>query len=67
MQNQLQTSKQEKFTNEKRHSSLLEKMLIQRIHPDDISTLMMDTIILGVQAVMRQFNAATKERENILY
>ncbi|XP_067214408.1 cytochrome P450 302a1, mitochondrial isoform X2 [Linepithema humile] len=54
-QNKLQTSslsKQEKLTNEKRHSSLLERMLIQRIHPDDISTLIMDTIILGVQAVI---------------
>lgn len=54
-QNKLQTSsmtKQEKSTNEERNLSLLEKMMIQRIHPNDISILLMDMIILGVQAVI---------------
>ncbi|XP_071571496.1 probable cytochrome P450 12a5, mitochondrial isoform X1 [Temnothorax nylanderi] len=54
-QNKLQTSslsKQEKFTSEERNLPLLEKMMIQRIHPNDISILLMDMIILGVQAVI---------------
>lgn len=34
-------------------SPVLEKFLLNEgIHPDDISTLLMDMIILGVQAVM---------------
>ncbi|XP_036145873.1 probable cytochrome P450 12a5, mitochondrial isoform X2 [Monomorium pharaonis] len=54
-QNKLQTlslSIQEESTNEERKLPLLEKMMIQRIHPDDISILLMDMIILGVQAVI---------------
>ncbi|KAM0726079.1 putative cytochrome P450 12a5, mitochondrial [Formica fusca] len=54
-QNKLQASpltKQEKSTNEEKNLSLLEKMMIQRIHSDDIATLLMDMIILGVQAVI---------------
>lgn len=54
-QNKLQTSplaKQEKSTNEEKNLSVLEKMMIQRIHSDDIATLLMDMIILGVQAVI---------------
>ncbi|XP_072767739.1 probable cytochrome P450 12a5, mitochondrial isoform X2 [Anoplolepis gracilipes] len=52
-QNKLQvSSKQEKSTNEEKNLSLLEKMMIQRIHSDDIATLLMDMIILGVQAVI---------------
>lgn len=53
-QNKLQTSsKQEKSTNEERNVPLLERMMLQRIHPNDISILLMDMIILGVQAVIR--------------
>lgn len=54
-QNKLQASsliKQEESVNEKKNLSLLEKMMIQRIHSDDIATLLMDMIILGVQAVI---------------
>jgi len=54
-QNKLQASslsKQEKSTNEEKNLPLLEKMIIQRIHPNDISTLLMDMMILGVQAVI---------------
>lgn len=54
-QNKLQISslsKQEKSPNEEKNLSLLEKMMIQRIHPNDISILLMDMIILGVQAVI---------------
>ncbi|KAL6423494.1 hypothetical protein ACFW04_010223 [Cataglyphis niger] len=54
-QNKLQASpleKQEKSTNEEKNLSVLEKMMIQRIHSDDIATLLMDMIILGVQAVI---------------
>lgn len=33
-------------------SPVLEKLLLaQRLHPDDVSTLLMDMAILGVQAV----------------
>lgn len=54
-QNKLQISslsKQEKSPNEEKNLPLLEKMMIQRIHPNDISILLMDMIILGVQAVI---------------
>lgn len=54
-QNKLQASsltKQEESINEKKNLSLLEKMIIQGIHSDDIATLLMDMIILGVQAVI---------------
>ncbi|XP_018401084.1 PREDICTED: probable cytochrome P450 12a5, mitochondrial [Cyphomyrmex costatus] len=54
-QNKMQTSslsKQEESMNEERNLPLLEKMMIQRIHPNDISTLLMDMLILGVQAVI---------------
>ncbi|XP_011643335.1 probable cytochrome P450 12a5, mitochondrial [Pogonomyrmex barbatus] len=52
-QTKLQTSsKQEKSTIEKRNLSLLEKMIIQHIDPNDISILLMDMIILGVQAII---------------
>lgn len=50
-QDRLQTAKQGKSTGEKENTPLLEKMLLQRVHVDDISTLLMDMIILGVQAV----------------
>ena len=52
-QNKLQTlslSKQEESMNKERN--LLEKIMIQRIHPNDISILLMDMLILGVQAVI---------------
>ncbi|XP_018309022.1 probable cytochrome P450 12a5, mitochondrial isoform X2 [Mycetomoellerius zeteki] len=54
-QNKLQISslsKQEESTNEERNLPLLDKMMIQRIHPNDISILLMDILILGVQAVI---------------
>jgi len=38
--------------NKERNLPLLEKMMIQRIHPNDISILLMDMLILGVQAVI---------------
>ncbi|EZA50883.1 putative cytochrome P450 49a1 [Ooceraea biroi] len=52
-QNKLQTSSQEeRSVNEEKSSPLLEKMMLQRIHSDDISTLLMDMMILGVQAIV---------------
>ncbi|XP_014477119.1 PREDICTED: probable cytochrome P450 49a1 [Dinoponera quadriceps] len=54
-QNKLQALsqlEQERFAKEKEGSPFLEKMLAQRIHVDDISTLLMDMMILGVQAVV---------------
>ncbi|CAL1680777.1 unnamed protein product [Lasius platythorax] len=54
-QNKLQASslsKQEKSPNAEKNFSLLEKMMIQGIHSDDIAILLMDMIILGVQAVI---------------
>ncbi|XP_018357347.1 PREDICTED: probable cytochrome P450 12a5, mitochondrial isoform X2 [Trachymyrmex cornetzi] len=54
-QNKLQTlslSNQEESMNDERNLPLLEKMMIQRIHPNDISILLMDMLILGVQAVI---------------
>ncbi|XP_025270469.1 probable cytochrome P450 12a5, mitochondrial [Camponotus floridanus] len=54
-QNKLQASsltKQVESINEKKNLSLLEKMIIQSIHLNDIATLLMDMIILGVQAVI---------------
>ncbi|KAG5308153.1 C12A5 protein, partial [Pseudoatta argentina] len=54
-QTKLQTlslSKEEEFMNKERNLPLLEKMIIQRIHPNDISILLMDMLILGVQAVI---------------
>lgn len=54
-QNKLQASsliKQEESMNDKKNLSLLEKMMIQSIHSDDIATLLMDMIILGVPAVI---------------
>ncbi|XP_011707041.1 PREDICTED: cytochrome P450 302a1, mitochondrial-like isoform X2 [Wasmannia auropunctata] len=54
-QNKLQASllsKQEKSMDEEKNLPLLEKMMIQCIHPNDISILLMDMIILGVQAVI---------------
>lgn len=55
MQSKLQTSsltKQERSTNEERNFSLLEKMMIRGVHSEDIAILLMDMIILGVQAVI---------------
>lgn len=54
MQNKLQSLsmlEKGKVASEK-NSPLLEKMMILRIHPEDISTLLMDMLILGVQAVI---------------
>lgn len=51
-QTQNKMASQEKSMNDERNLSLIEKMMIQRIHPNDISILLMDMIILGVQAVM---------------
>lgn len=53
-QSKLQASshlEEEKCAKEEESSPLLEKMMFQRIHSDDISTLLMDMMILGVQAV----------------
>lgn len=55
-QNKLQTPsllEQKGSGREDESPSLLEKMLARRIHVDDISTLLMDIMILGVQAVIR--------------
>lgn len=39
-------------TEKQASSSILENLLVkQRMNPDDVSTIMMDMIILGVQAV----------------
>ncbi|XP_032684777.1 probable cytochrome P450 12a5, mitochondrial isoform X2 [Odontomachus brunneus] len=54
-QNKLQAlslPEQKRSAKEEEGAPLLEKMLIQRIHVDDISTLLMDMMILGVQAVV---------------
>lgn len=62
-QNKLQASsliKQEESANEKKNLSLLEKMMIRGIHSDDIATLLMDMIILGVQAVIYNNLVRTK-------
>jgi len=56
-QNKLQASsylKNEEFAITEKNPPLLEKMMLQSIHSDDISTLLMDMMILGVQAVMRE-------------
>ncbi|XP_029178636.1 probable cytochrome P450 12a5, mitochondrial [Nylanderia fulva] len=55
MQSKLQISslsKQEKSMNEEKTLSLLEKMMIRGINSEDIAILLMDMIILGVQAVI---------------
>ncbi|KAH0948968.1 hypothetical protein HN011_003439 [Eciton burchellii] len=54
-QNKLQASsylKNEEFAITEKNPPLLEKMMLQSIHSDDISTLLMDMMILGVQAVI---------------
>jgi len=59
-QNKIQASslsKQEKSTNEKKNLSLLEKMIIQSVYPNDISILLMDMMILDVQAVISKDTA----------
>lgn len=64
-QNKLQASslsKQEKSPNAEKNFSLLEKMMIQGIHSDDIAILLMDMIILGVQAVICNNIIQTKQK-----
>ncbi|EFN81219.1 Probable cytochrome P450 49a1 [Harpegnathos saltator] len=54
-QNRLQAvtvPEQKKPAEEEKGLPLLERMLTRRVHADDISTLLMDMMILGVQAVV---------------